>query len=45
MAAFADALRTGTPPPSDGADGVRNMRVVDALYRAAGMTVRGVDLP
>jgi predicted dehydrogenase len=45
MAAFADALRTGTPTPSDGADGVRNMRVVDALYRAAGMTVRGVDLP
>jgi predicted dehydrogenase len=41
LRAFRDAVRQGTPVPSDGQDGVLNMRVIDAVYRKAGMQVRG----
>ncbi len=41
LRAFRDAIRKGTPLPSDGRDGVANMRVIDAVYRKAGMKVRG----
>lgn len=38
--AFASALRTGTPLPTEGDDSVNNMRVIDAVYEAAGMPPR-----
>jgi predicted dehydrogenase len=41
LRAFRDAIRTGTPPATDGWDGVANMRVIDSVYRKAGMKVRG----
>jgi len=41
LAAFVRAARGGAPPPTDGREGVRNMRVVDALYRAARLRPRG----
>jgi len=43
LRAFARAVREGAPVPTDGADGVANMQVIDALYRAAGLPVRGSD--
>ncbi len=39
--AFADVVRNGAPIRTTGADGVATMRVVDAVYRAAGMSPRG----
>jgi len=47
LRAFVDWVRGGPPMPSDGADGVANMRVIDAVYRAAGMRLRGdrTDVP
>lgn len=41
LRAFAEACRTRVAPPTDGAHGVANMRVIDAVYRAAGMAPRG----
>ncbi len=41
LAAFADAVRTGIPPKTTATDAALNMRVVDAVYRAAGLPVRG----
>ncbi len=41
LAAFADAVRMGTQPVTTVADSVKNMRVIDALYLAAGLPVRG----
>ncbi len=41
--AFAALLREGTAVPTDGWDGVRNMQVIDDIYRAAGMQPRGMD--
>ena len=41
LAAFADAVRTGTQPVTTVADSVKNMRVIDAVYLAAGLPVRG----
>ena len=38
--AFVDAVRNGTPLPTDAEDGVKQMRVIDAAYRAAGMRTR-----
>ena len=38
--AFVDAVRNGTPLPTDAEDGVKQMRVIDAAYRAAGMPTR-----
>jgi len=39
--AFVQALRTGETLPTDAWDAVKQMRLVDASYRAAGMKVRG----
>lgn len=39
--AFVDAVLNGTPLPTDGEDGVRNMKVIDAAYIAAGLPPRG----
>ncbi|MEM7135198.1 MAG: Gfo/Idh/MocA family oxidoreductase [Myxococcota bacterium] len=41
LASFAQAVRTGTPPLTTVADSLNNMRVVDAVYRAANLPVRG----
>jgi len=41
LAAFVELVKNGTAVPTDGWDGVRNMRVIDDIYRAAGMQVRG----
>jgi len=41
LRAFATWVRGGEAPPSDARDGVRNMRVIDAIYEAAGMRRRG----
>lgn len=40
MVAFRDAIRDGKPFPTTMADGVRNMAVIDACYRAAGLEPR-----
>ncbi|MEY2478685.1 MAG: hypothetical protein QOG87_4000 [Actinomycetota bacterium] len=42
LRAFAAAIRDGTPIPTGPSDAVANMRVIDAVYRAAGMQPRGV---
>ncbi len=39
--AFVHAIRTGEPPITDPADAVANMRVIDAIYQAAGLQPRG----
>lgn len=41
MQAFADAIQLGRPFPTDPADAIANMRVIDAAYRAAGLRLRG----
>lgn len=41
LAAFAEAVRTGTAPVTNIADSVKNARVIDAVYLAAGLPVRG----
>ena len=41
LRAFAAATRGEKTNLTDGKDGVKNMRVIDALYRAAGLKVRG----
>ncbi len=38
--AFLAAVREGAPIPTDGEDGVKNMAVIDAVYRAAGLAPR-----
>jgi predicted dehydrogenase len=38
--AFVDACVEGKPILTPASDGVKNMRVVDAIYRAAGMPIR-----
>ena len=38
--AFAAAIRHGAPISTDPADSIRNMTVIDAIYRAAGLTPR-----
>jgi len=40
LRAFVDSIRTSEPPPSDPADGVKNMRVIDSIYEAAGLPIR-----
>lgn len=42
LQAFARAIRFGERPPTDATDAVANMRVIDAVYRAAGLRVRGI---
>jgi predicted dehydrogenase len=41
LRAFLGAVRDGSPLPTDGEDGVANMRVIDAIYHAAGYPPRG----
>jgi predicted dehydrogenase len=41
LQAFARAVREGQPPLTDAADAVANMRVLDAIYQAAGLRPRG----
>ncbi len=41
LAAFAEAVRAGTQPVTTVADSLLNMRVIDAVYLAAGLPVRG----
>jgi predicted dehydrogenase len=41
LLAFVDAVRTGKRLPTMGADSIHNMRLIDAVYRAAGLPVRG----
>ena len=41
LAAFATAVRDGTEPVTSVADAVKNARVIDAVYLAAGLPVRG----
>jgi predicted dehydrogenase len=40
LIAFRDAIVDGKPFPTTAADGVRNMEIVDACYRAAGLDPR-----
>jgi len=40
LRAFAKAVRMNAPVPTDVDDAVANMRVIDAIYRAAGMEPR-----
>jgi predicted dehydrogenase len=40
LRAFVDTVRNGTPVPTDPANGVANMRVIDAVYGAAGLEPR-----
>jgi predicted dehydrogenase len=40
LRAFVDAVRGGVPPLTPPLDSVRNMEVVDAIYRASGLGVR-----
>jgi len=42
LRAFVDHVRNGTPVPTGPSDAVANMRVIDAIYRAAGMRPRGI---
>lgn len=41
LAAFAEAVRTSTQPATTVAESVKTMRVIDAVYLAAGLPVRG----
>ena len=41
LEAFRDAVCEAKPFPTTTADAVKNMRVIDAVYRAAGMSPRG----
>ena len=42
LRAFVAALRGGGEFPTDGADGVVGMRIIDDVYRAAGLPPRGM---
>ena len=42
LRAFVRWIRQGEPMPTDAAHGVANMRVIDAIYRKAGLPIRGV---
>ena len=41
LLAFADAIQTGAAFPTDPADAVANMQVIDDVYRAVGLKLRG----
>ena len=41
LEAFADAVLRGEPVLTPPADSIANMRVIDAIYEAAGLPVRG----
>jgi len=42
LKAFADLLLTGSPSRTTLEDGIKNMKVIDDVYRAAGMRIRGL---
>jgi len=44
LRAFVDAVRHGTPLPTGPDDAVANMRVIDAVYIAAGLQARGAAI-
>ena len=44
LLAFVDAVRTGRALPTMGADSIANMRLIDAVYRAAGLPPRGTPV-
>jgi predicted dehydrogenase len=44
LLAFVSAVRTGAALPTMGADSIANMRLIDAVYRAAGLPARGTPL-
>ena len=41
LRSFVRAVREGAPFETDAADGIANMRAIDAIYRAAGLEPRG----
>lgn len=41
LRAFIDHVRLGAPFPTKGRDSIANMAVIDAMYEAAGLPVRG----
>ena len=41
LRAFAEHVRGGVPMSSDARDAIANMSVIDAIYRAAGLPLRG----
>jgi len=41
LRAFVDLVKNGTPVPTDPADAIANMKVLDAIYDRAGMKRRG----
>ncbi|MCF2526302.1 Gfo/Idh/MocA family protein [Yinghuangia soli] len=41
LQAFADAIRHGTEPATPASDAVETMRLIDAVYRKAGLPLRG----
>jgi len=43
LEAFVAAVLDGEKQPTGGQDGIANMRVIDAIYRAAGMQPRGTS--
>ena len=45
LRAFVAAVRTGTPVPTGPDDAIANMRVIDAVYSAAGLPLRGQVSP
>lgn len=44
LIAFSDAVRTRRALPTMGADSIANMRLIDAVYLAAGLPVRGTPM-
>lgn len=42
LRAFADAIKNGTPLTTNPDDALNNMRVIDAIYKKAGLQIRGV---
>ncbi len=45
LQAFARAARGGAPAQTDAIDAIANMRVIDAIYHAAGLRLRGLPAP
>ena len=41
LRAFVDAIQSGATIPTGPDDAVANMRVIDAVYRSAGLSLRG----
>ena len=41
LVAFVDAVRDGRALPTGSADAVASMRLIDAVYQAAGLPIRG----